>query len=196
MGYAITAEYDKEMDGRTRFHRFRYHLARGFLDPKDLVLDLGCGTGYGTKILSGAAKKVIGVDFEQSNINYCIEKHQSDNIEFVLADLEKWSIPKCDVAVQFENLEHLYKPKEFVAKLKKKVAKFIIASVPLGQKIIMVDGDPQEEGDKTHHSAFQTPEEFSSLFIDNKWKEFWSFRDGVTFIAVYYNNSIENQKYL
>ena len=59
-------------------------------------------------------------------------------------------------------------------------------SVPLGQEILMVDGDPQEVGDKTHHSAFATPEEFKSLFIDDKWKEFWSFRDGVTFIGVFY----------
>lgn len=186
MGYAVTAELEKDMDGRTRFHRFRYHLARGFISSSDIVLDLGCGTGYGTDILSGAANKVTGVDFEQSNINCCIEKHQNDNVEFVLANLEKWTIPKCDVAVSFENLEHLYNPKEFAVRLKKKVRKFIIVSVPLGQKIVMVDGDPQEVGDKTHHSAFATPEKLKELFLDDRWKEYWSFRDGVTFIAVFY----------
>lgn len=181
------AELERDMDGRIRFHRFRYHLARGFVEPKDKVLDLGCGTAYGTDILSETAKKVIGVDFEQSNINCAVEKHKQANNEFVLADLEKWTIPDCDVAVQFENLEHLYKPKKFVARLKKKVRKFIVASVPLGQEIVMVNGDPQEKGDSTHHSAFATPEAFKELFIDKNWKEFWSFRDGVTFIAIFYN---------
>lgn len=181
------AELERDMDGRIRFHRFRYHLARGFVSPSDKVLDLGCGTGYGTGILSGIAKKVIGVDFEQANINCAIEKHKKPNNEFVLADLEKWTVPPCDVAVQFENLEHLYKPKKFISSLKKQVRKFIIASVPLGQQIVMVDGDPQEVGDKTHHSAFATPEEFNALFVDKNWKEFYSFREGVTFIAIFYN---------
>ena len=117
-----------------------------------------------------------------------LEKHQKDNIKFVLANLEKWRIPKCDVAIQIENLEHLYNPKVFIDRLKKKVKKFIVVSIPLGQEIIMVDGDPQEIEDATHHSAFATSEEFKSLFVDDNWKEFYSFRDGVTFICVFYKD--------
>lgn len=193
MGYAITAPLTPDMDGMTRFHRFRYHLAKGFVDPLDTVLDLGCGTGYGSEILGEVTLDVRSYDMEPSNIDHAITYHQQHDIwinpiQFKVSNLENMKIPNADVAVSFEVIEHLYKPKEFVDRLKKKIRKYIIVSVPLGQKIIMVDGDPQEEGDSTHHSAFATPDEFKAMFLDDIWKEFYSFKDGVTFIAIFYNN--------
>jgi SAM-dependent methyltransferase len=183
----MNAEKDDLADGRTRFHRFRYHLAKGFVDVGDNVLDLGCGTGYGTEILSEVALHVLGVDLEPSNIACCRDKHSRDNTDFICEDLEKWNIPKCDVAVQFENLEHLYDPKAFVKKLKKKVKKFIIMSVPFGaEHLIEVNGDIQADKDSTHHSVFDTPNKVRELFIDKHWQEYWSIIDGVTFIAIFY----------
>lgn len=190
MGYAITAEFSKDMDGRTRFHRFRYHLARGFIEPLDKVLDLGCGTGYGSDMMSEVTLDVFGYDMEQGNINYAEDKHKGWCVNYKCADLENMNIPEADVAVSFEVIEHLYKPKEFVDKLKQKIRKFIVVSVPLGQELVWIEEkkEYQEKGDSTHHSAFATPDEFKNMFLDDKWKEFYSFRDGVTFIAVFYNN--------
>lgn len=173
------------MDGMTRFHRFRYYLAHGFVSSDDIVLDLGCGTGYGSRILSETALEVRGYDMEPSNIDYARIHHVAFNNLFEVANLEEMRMPKADIAVSFEVIEHLYNPKKFVDKLKKKIGKFIIVSVPLDQRLVMVDGDPQEEGDKTHHSVFTQPQ-FMELFIDDKWKEFFSFRDGVTLIAIFY----------
>lgn len=196
MGYAITCEIEPgvELDGRTRLHRFRYHLARGFVDPLDRVLDLGCGTGYGTDMLSEITLDVTGYDMEQSNIDYAKKIHSDgppwfNPINFKVTNIETMDIPKAEVAVSFEVIEHLYKPKEFVARLKEKISKYIVVSVPLGQKLVWVEDKQewQEEGDSTHHSAFATPDEFMSMFLDDNWKQFYSFRDGVTFIAVFYN---------
>lgn len=187
MGNAVNAEIDDLADGRTRFHRFRYHLAKGFVDVGDRVLDLGCGSGYGSDILSEVALTVIGADLEPSNIDYANARHKKDNIDFICQNLEKWNIPECDVAVQFENLEHLYKPKAFIRKLKKKVKKFIVMSVPFGaEHLIEVDGDIQADLDSTHHFVFNNPDEIRDLFIDKHWKEFYSSIDGVTFIAIFY----------
>jgi 2-polyprenyl-3-methyl-5-hydroxy-6-metoxy-1,4-benzoquinol methylase len=189
MGYAITAELERDMDGRTRFHRLRYHIARGFIDPMDKVLDLGCGTGYGSDMMSEVTLDVMSYDMEQSNIDYAEKNHNFWPIVYQVADLENIKIPDADVAVSFEVIEHLHKPKEFVDKLKKRIRKYIIVSVPLDQKLIWIEDKKewQEVGDSTHHSAF-TQDEFKNMFLDDKWKEFYSFRDGVTLICIFYNN--------
>lgn len=174
------------MDGRVRFHRFRYHLAAGFITKKDDVLDLGSGTGYGSEILAQHARSVSSYEKEKSNIDYALKHHKNKKINYYEEDLEKMEIPFADIAVAFESLEHLYLPHLFVKELKKKIQKYIIVSVPLDQQLINVNGDIQEVGDATHHSAF-TYAEFIQIFIDKTWKEFWTFRDGVTLIAVFYN---------
>jgi protein-L-isoaspartate O-methyltransferase len=186
MGYALMCDFSPDMDGRTRFHRFRYHLAAGFVTPTDIVADYGCGTGYGSDILSRRFLQVLSYDKEEANINCAKDKYQRSNIIYRQADLEIMKIPYVDVAVAFESLEHLYKPKEFIDKLKAKTRKYIIASVPLNQSLVVVNGDVQEVGDSTHHYAF-TRQSFMDMFIDENWKEFWSFQDGVTLISVLYN---------
>lgn len=173
------------MDGRTLFHRFRYHLASGFCTPEDVVLDLGCGQGYGSEILASKSLEVWAYDMEESNTLTGIKNHPAFNINYVHANLEEIDLPKCDVAVSFEVIEHLYKPDLFAKKMKASAGKFIVVSVPLDQRLIMVDGDPQEENDSTHHSVFNQ-DEFDSLFVDKVWKKYMAWRDGVTYIAIYY----------
>lgn len=188
MGFAINAALEKNMDGRTLLHRFRYHLGSGFVTPEDTVLDVACGTGYGSDIIAQKAKKVIGIDKEKSNIYDPDHKHEK-NIEFICADLETYDLPPCDVACSFESIEHLYKPYDFIQKLKKATKKYIITSVPVGcEKLIVVNGDVQADLDSEHHSVFSTPNELDVMFVDQIWQQMIGFRLGVTYIAVYYNN--------
>jgi len=49
-------------------HLSLYNFARKFVLDKE-VLDIGCGTGYGTFFLSNIAKSVIGVDISIDAIN-------------------------------------------------------------------------------------------------------------------------------
>jgi SAM-dependent methyltransferase len=175
------------MDAPVRFHRFRYHLASGFVTPNDLVADYGCGQGYGSYILASKALQVIAIDKEESNIACAEEKYSRSNIVYKVRDLETVRVPVVDVAVALESLEHLYHPEAFITWVKARTERYIIASVPLNQPLTTVDGDIQEVGDSTHHFAF-TKESFMEMFIDSKWSEFWSFQDGVTLIAVFYNN--------
>ena len=53
------------------------------------VLDLGCGTGYLTKVLSeqvGPEGKVVAVDSDGERLKIAWEKHSADNIEYIQAD--------------------------------------------------------------------------------------------------------------
>src|SRR5665213_882562 len=59
-----------ESEGGSLFqeHAQRYYFALKHIHPNMEVLDCACGTGYGTKILSGKAKKVTGVDISPAAI--------------------------------------------------------------------------------------------------------------------------------
>ena len=53
------------------------------------VLDLGCGTGYLTKVLServGAEGKVVAVDPDVERLKIAREKYSASNIEYIQAD--------------------------------------------------------------------------------------------------------------
>lgn len=191
MGDSIQCDWEpEEMDGRTRFHRFRYHLGRGFVKPGDTVVDGGCGKGYGSEILSGVAKKVIGIDIDEIQIPRNRELFEkAKNIEFKVGSLEEIKIPECDVFCSFEVIEHLYDANAAIQKIKAKTKKWAIISVPIGESLHEVDGDIQVIGDPTHHSTFAGGGSLDAMFIDDDWRMFISLQLGVTYVGVYYNKN-------
>ena len=65
----------------------RYQLASRYVKGK-IVLDAGCGSGYGSEELAKAgAKKVYGIDLVADSINYCQTHHSHPNLVFRKADL-------------------------------------------------------------------------------------------------------------
>ena len=64
------------------------------------VLDLGCGTGYLTKVLServGPEGKVVAVDPDEERLKIAREKYSSPNIEYIQADDKTFSSGQYDV---------------------------------------------------------------------------------------------------
>jgi protein-L-isoaspartate O-methyltransferase len=190
MGNCVDVHMRKDMVPQELLHLFRYRLGRGFVSPEDIVLDLGCGSGYGTAMLAEVALRVVGIEAIEAQVLESVTRYQGDNIEFICGNLEAIELPECDVACAFEVIEHLYKPIDFIDKLKKAVTKFIIVSVPIGQKLIWNKdaNEFQEEHDWSHHSVFKDGEYVESLFIDAKWRKFFSLTFGVNYIGIFYNN--------
>ena len=63
-------------------HINRYQFAGGFVKKKK-VLDLACGSGYGSKMLSSAgANNVVGLDISKTAIEYAENKYWHANINF------------------------------------------------------------------------------------------------------------------
>ena len=186
MGDSIMVEWSsKGMDGRTKLHLFRYHLCRAFIEPGDVVVDAGCGKGYGSEILSVIAKKVIGIDIGEIQINWNKEHYEKvKNIEFRVGNLEEIGVPECDVLCSFEVIEHFYEPHKVIKKMKDKTKKWIVVSVPIGE--ILVDDKSEVKRDATHHSAFPYFDDLDEMFIDDNWDKFYGFQVGVTYMAVYY----------
>lgn len=75
------------------------------------VLDIACGTGYGSSILARKAMFVLGMDTDADTIKYCRNKYKKKNLEFqniypgyeVSLAFKK----RFDVIVSFETIEHV-----------------------------------------------------------------------------------------
>ena len=88
-------------------HINRYRFARQFVRDKD-VLDIACGSGYGTKILSDAGvKSILGVDISKETIDYCRKKYPDECFKKGSVDSIPVSDNSMDVVVSFETIEHV-----------------------------------------------------------------------------------------
>jgi ubiquinone/menaquinone biosynthesis C-methylase UbiE len=86
-------------------HRYaiEVELARG-----KRVLDIACGEGYGSSLLSRVAAQVIGVDIAEDAIAHARATYAHANLQFLLGSCA--SIPvadrSIDLVVSFETIEH------------------------------------------------------------------------------------------
>lgn len=90
-------------------HLHRYAFAAQFVKGKK-VLDLACGEGYGSFMLSNEAESVVGIELDEGTVKHAIGKYFRANLEFIQGSildipLEKEKI--FDVIVLFEGLEHV-----------------------------------------------------------------------------------------
>jgi GT2 family glycosyltransferase/SAM-dependent methyltransferase/glycosyltransferase involved in cell wall biosynthesis len=90
-------------------HWHRYLYASQFVAGKS-VLDIACGEGYGSNLLAGLAKNVVGVDSDLETVKHASGKYSRPNLEFRCGTAETIPIQGkhlFDVVVSFETLEHL-----------------------------------------------------------------------------------------
>lgn len=82
------------------------------------VLDVGCGYGYGSYILSAKAKEVIGVDSSPERIEAAKKTYTKTNLDFLVLDgfkiEEHFKDEKIDVITAMEFIEHIHQPQEFL----------------------------------------------------------------------------------
>ena len=89
-------------------HIARYNYLQEFVKDK-IVLDVACGSGYGSSLIGENAKEVYGVDISKEAIKHAEENFASSKVHFTqgngaeLAFKDKFF----DVAVTFETIEHL-----------------------------------------------------------------------------------------
>lgn len=168
-------------DGAGRAHLWRYFNASGFVFNDDIVLDLGCGNGYGSKILSKNTGKVIGYDYCEEIINSAKNNFKKENIEFICANLDKIELPENDLTVCIECLEHINNPKILSEKIKKSAKRTIIISVPV---IPTVGKNPFHKTDFNENSIVK-------LFNDDNWKFRFKYPQGINSTFVFWNNNLD-----
>lgn len=117
-------------------HFGRYKTAASYVSGKK-VLDIACGSGYGSRILKLAgATSVVGVDVSLQTIEYAKKNYQENDIEFICADAEQFEWPeRFDIVTSFETIEHLYHPEKFLERIHNLLIPdgVFLLSVPLGE---------------------------------------------------------------
>ncbi len=88
-------------------HIQRYLFASKYAKGKT-ILDIACGSGYGSSILCKAgATAVTGVDISVEAIDYASKHYGNETTKFITCDAEHFNNGKYDMIVSFETLEHL-----------------------------------------------------------------------------------------
>ena len=115
-------------------HFQRYHFAGDFTTDKD-VLDVACGSGYGSYLLAeSGARHVSGIDISPKAIGYCRKRYSLRNLSFETMDARDlgFADASLDVAVSFETIEHIDDQDAFLSELKRvlRPGGLIIISTP------------------------------------------------------------------
>lgn len=115
-------------------HLLRYDFAKEFVKGK-VVLDIACGSGYGSKILAEAgATKVIAVDVDAGALESARKNHFHEAIEYKAGDAADIGLEEktVDTAVSFETIEHLEDSETFLKELSRVVKDdgLVIISTP------------------------------------------------------------------
>lgn len=108
-------EYEELIEGKEIYswsfqdEMGRYNFAGQFVKEKT-VLDIACGTGYGTKyLLRNGAKQVISGDISLQALTTARAQCNASESNFLLCDANNLPFPDhlFDVIVSFETIEHL-----------------------------------------------------------------------------------------
>lgn len=102
-------------------HLHRYALAMNFVRGDKVILDIACGEGYGSYLMSKSAQRVIGVDIDKETIDKAIEKYKASNLEFKIGRADEIPIQDhtIDIIISFETIEHHDKQDEMMIEIKR-----------------------------------------------------------------------------
>lgn len=100
-------------------HLFAYKTVTQFLPKQSSVLEVGCGEGYGTSMLSQEVQAMIGVDVDPNVIEYASRKYGSQNCAFRLSDGSTLPFDKntFDAVISFQVIEHVKDDTHFLAEI-------------------------------------------------------------------------------
>lgn len=123
------------MDLAKYAHIKRYDKASDYLQRGMNVLDIGCGTGYGSFLLARKKAIVTGIDVDAQAIKYANEHYAGARVNYRTSDIHAIQDQQSfDLMTCFEVLEHISDPQSDLNKARKHISKdgHLILSVPNG----------------------------------------------------------------
>ncbi len=145
------AEFTGErlVPGQVDIDLYHEHLARyefcSQLPLGSLVLDAGCGMGYGTALLGSSTCGAVGVDYDAPSILAARRDYSTSATRFLNADVCALPFPNHTFtsSVSFEVIEHLDHPERLVRQLSRvtKPDGLVIISTPNKQIYDVLRGD-------------------------------------------------------
>jgi SAM-dependent methyltransferase/glycosyltransferase involved in cell wall biosynthesis len=101
-------------------HYHRYLFASQFCNGRD-VLDVACGEGYGGFLLSQVARSVVGIDIDNTVVEYAAKTYGSDKLGFAQGSCLRIPAPDQSfaVVVSFETIEHIREHDQFLLEVRR-----------------------------------------------------------------------------
>src|SRR5271157_2592602 len=149
-------------DEATGFETLRLHIDRYQFVKQNLVqgslLDIACGAGYGTAVLSESPliTDALGVDISDAAIAYAVQRYANEHVSFACRNALEFSpVGTFANVVSLETIEHVDDPVALFAHLVSLAAPGgrLMASVPITPS---VDANP-------HHKSNFTPDGFRRM---------------------------------
>jgi len=142
-------------------HLFPYDFAKDKLQKSSFVLDVGCGEGYGTDLLSKYVSRIIGIDVDRNIIKHASDKYKSKNCSFKTYDGIK--IPYKDntfnAVVSFQVVEHISDDAGYISEVYRVLKKngIFIVTTPNRTYRLMPNQRPWNTSHirEYHHSGFE-----------------------------------------
>jgi len=168
-------------------HINRYHFAKQFVEGKD-VLDIACGSGYGSDLLKNAgAKSVLGVDISKETIDFCKNKYPDG--EFLVGSVDDIPVgdKSIDVIVSFETIEHVND--EAQEKFMREVGRVLRDG---GVLVLSTPNALVYEKGNAFHIKELNPEELSTLLRKNGFEHDLYFQESVDANYIFSSDEIES----
>jgi len=122
------------------YHKHFLKIHKDFLQGFK-ILDLGCGTGDLIAELQKRGCEVWGVDIDKNAVNFAKKYFNLENIYAMSCDefFKLPNLPKFDLIMFFELIEHLDNPLEFIQNVKKLLKEdgTIVLSTPSRERILV-----------------------------------------------------------
>jgi 2-polyprenyl-3-methyl-5-hydroxy-6-metoxy-1,4-benzoquinol methylase len=174
---ALAYSGERIIPGTAPFHAYWMHARRyGFAAKRcrsKRVLDAGCGSGYGTRILGLEATECLGVDRDPESVGLAESLFATARIRFSVADvsrLEGLADETFHVVVALEVLEHL--PSESIPAFMAAVRRVLTTDGTL--VVSVANRAHQDKEENPFHLSEMLFEEFEELL--ETWFPSWKIR--------------------
>lgn len=155
-----------ELSGIRADHVARYQFALDMAVPLvggGRVLDVGCGVGYGSRMMSDAGYDVTGIDPSQEAIKYAEEHYADGKIKFLPWAMEGTGMVDLAFITMFEVIEHSEQAPAFMANAAKN-CRYLFGSVPNERVVPFTSG-----GYNTEHYRHYTADEITEELNQAGW---------------------------
>ena len=146
MAYEFIERMDMQVaDGYGVLEHWHRYLSVLELCRQRKVLDLACGTGYGSHLLADFAESVIGVDISQEAINIAKTRYAHKNLVYMQGSATDIPLPNSSVecVISFETIEHLNKDIQpvFLKEVKRVLSQggCFVVSTPCHEKSVLLN---------------------------------------------------------
>jgi ubiquinone/menaquinone biosynthesis C-methylase UbiE len=124
------------------------------------VLDVACGTGYGSRYLGQRARMVVGVDHQPAVVAKCRAQYAAERVSFVAMDATALGFRDAsfDAIVSQDTIEHIEHDRRFLSEVTRvlRTGGVLVLFTPQGKERGRLPTDP-------YHVREYTPDELKEL---------------------------------